>query len=1240
MKSKLTNKLLFISVMAAIPYLAACADNSNETDGGTQNPLIQAPDLLLEPVSPPTTAIAGEDITITIKVTNQGQASASGSILRYYSYTGAAGDLPSSGTEIENSVDTISSLAVDEESEQSVTFTAPAAAETYNYGACVVTTSDESDTNNNCTAAITIMVTAAVLPVLLQPDLVLEAVSPPTTAVTGEDITITIKVTNQGQAAASGSILRYYSYSGAADILPSSGTEISNTVDTISSLAVDEESEQSVTFTAPAAAETYNYGACVVTTSDESDITNNCTAAITIMVTAAVLPVLPQPDLVLESVSPPTTATAGEDITITIKVTNQGQAAASGSILRYYSYSGAADILPSSGTEISNTVDTISSLAAAGESEQSVTFTAPEAAASPYNYGACVVTTGESVTTNNCTAAIPITVTAAVLLQPDLSLELGSSPASVMTGEDITITIKVTNQGQGNASNAALRYYSYSGTGLPSSGTEIENSSDTIGLLAANGETERFIIFSAPETAGAYNYGACVEAAGESDTNNNCTAAIPIMVVNPPQVDLILELVSAPTTAATGESIDIVFKVENQGEVDAEATTLSYYISFDADISSSDDTEIESVEISALAAGDSENAEAVFPTLSATGPYYYGACVPPQTGETVTDNNCVSTMVTVQEPVKVISFNIRYNNPPKPGVDNGDGNNQWSLRRDSVIAFLKYEKADFMGMQEALYSQLQYLKTNLTQYSSFEGQGRDGNTDGTGETEYDGGEEFNPIYYLKDKWELLESDTFWLSPTPNVVSKGWQPGGRGLNRICNWAKFRNKTTMEEIFVFNAHYTYFGDSAGATVRLQSTNLILERMAGISNNANSIVIGDLNATPDETSITTFANSQHLQDSFTSVGSIHGSEPTITRAFQFDFDDDQPTKRIDYVFASTDMDVIDYSTDSSLLFTTDSSTGRYLSDHFPVIVRLKKKEPMALPALDDNTPIEAVQPVKVISYNTHHPNDTHSCATNRTTRNWTCRREAAWKFIAYENADFVGLQEAEMSQSTYLKGNLNQYEWFGKGGEAGNTGEGNPIFYLSARWKRLDSGTFWLASAATMNMVSRYVEGSNRANYRTCTWGSFEHKITKQKFFVFNTQWQGNNDGAATFAGRSRQRAYDIILAQMMSVAEAQGETALTSSVLMGYLGPEPTNVIIQSIANNAKFDDTYTTAALKYGHESTITRMDTRTRPKSNERLDYIFTTSDYQAVKYNTENHLIKRRYLTDHYPLVVYLEKK
>jgi len=259
-----------------------------------------------------------------------------------------------------------------------------------------------------------------------------------------------------------------------------------------------------------------------------------------------------------------------------------------------------------------------------------------------------------------------------------------------------------------------------------------------------------------------------------------------------------------------------------------------------------------------------------------------------------------------QKPMNIITYNIRYNTP-------SDKENAWPNRRAEVINLLKLHKADIFSVQEALFDQIMDLKDGMTGFE-YIGVGRDdGNING----------EFSAIYYNSSRYLLLESGTFWLSKTPKIPSKSWDAA---LNRICTWARFREKESQKTFYVFNTHF----DHKGVKARKESAVLILEKINGITDRRDPVLLtGDFNLTPAEKPLVLIR--QRLKDSrMVSQTVPQGPEGTFNN---FDFSS-KLESRIDYVFVNKLIEVNKYAV------LTDSKDGRYPSDHLPVLVQFQLK------------------------------------------------------------------------------------------------------------------------------------------------------------------------------------------------------------------------------------------------------------------------------------------------------------
>ncbi len=255
------------------------------------------------------------------------------------------------------------------------------------------------------------------------------------------------------------------------------------------------------------------------------------------------------------------------------------------------------------------------------------------------------------------------------------------------------------------------------------------------------------------------------------------------------------------------------------------------------------------------------------------------------------------------------TYNIRYNN----SNDEKEGN-AWAMRCPQLCDFINFEQPDIFGTQEVLVDQLLDLKKRLDGYD-YIGVGRD---DGKERGEY------AAIFYKKDQLRLLDSGNFWLSPTPEHASLGWDAA---CIRICTWGKFQDKTSGKQFLFFNTHM----DHVGVIARRESAQLILKRINQLSKGLPTILTGDFNVDQTDEIYQIFSNSELLHDCYTNA--LQRMAPTGTWN---DFMQDSRNKaRIDHVFVSSDFVISHYG-----IFTNsywNGKTRRNISDHYPVMIKL---------------------------------------------------------------------------------------------------------------------------------------------------------------------------------------------------------------------------------------------------------------------------------------------------------------
>ena len=268
-------------------------------------------------------------------------------------------------------------------------------------------------------------------------------------------------------------------------------------------------------------------------------------------------------------------------LTLSATVRNQGGSAAGSTTLRYYRSSDAT--ITTADSQVGT--DAVNGLGAGNTSPESTGLTAPATVGGTYYYGACVgPVANESDTTNNCSVAVAVTVGAAVA--PDVVVDAPTvSDSSPLAGASFTLRATVRNQGSGTAGGSTLRYYRSRDATITTGDTSV--GMDPVSGLGAGNTSAQSIRLTAPATTGTYYYGACVgSVANESDTTNNCSAAVRVTVVGPPDLVVGTPTVSDSSPLA-GASFTLSATVRNSGGSAADSATLTYYRSGDATISTS-----------------------------------------------------------------------------------------------------------------------------------------------------------------------------------------------------------------------------------------------------------------------------------------------------------------------------------------------------------------------------------------------------------------------------------------------------------------------------------------------------------------------------------------------------------------------------------------------------------------------------------------------------------------------------
>lgn len=260
-----------------------------------------------------------------------------------------------------------------------------------------------------------------------------------------------------------------------------------------------------------------------------------------------------------------------------------------------------------------------------------------------------------------------------------------------------------------------------------------------------------------------------------------------------------------------------------------------------------------------------------------------------------------SNILNAQTNVRVMSYNMLYDSFTDSITD-------WQQRKQQVVDLIKYHEPDILGTQELLHHQLQYISDSLKQYNRVGLARNDGKEEG----------EYAAILYNKSKYICTDSGTFWLSPTPDKPTKGWDAS---YFRICTYTKLTDKQTKQSFYVFNTHFEYRGKQA----KIESAKLCLDKIKAINKkNLPVFFVGDFNSDNQDT-VTQIINTRfdNARDKSSFVyghadnwNSRHISIP--------------PKGWVDHIFISknTGVKVKKFAT------LTDSYNLYYPSDHLPII------------------------------------------------------------------------------------------------------------------------------------------------------------------------------------------------------------------------------------------------------------------------------------------------------------------
>lgn len=239
------------------------------------------------------------------------------------------------------------------------------------------------------------------------------------------------------------------------------------------------------------------------------------------------------------------------------------------------------------------------------------------------------------------------------------------------------------------------------------------------------------------------------------------------------------------------------------------------------------------------------------------------------------------------------------------------GSHRWYRRARYYLQNIETVRPDILGAQEVQPSQYEFLQEHLVGYSSVVGYKDDRGSRS----------EACPIFYSTARFTLLDGGTFWLSDTPDVMSKyegSYDP------RIATFVKLKDNVTGRTIAVYNTHPNW----ANVEARVKQLAVVAAK-AQASDADEIVVIGDLNS---ERTLPGGSEGIAPLEAFLKDSKTFAGMTDYGATFNgYDIDPDGPMA-LDYIFLPEETTVLGIGKVDTLY------DGIFPSDHYPIWAKVK--------------------------------------------------------------------------------------------------------------------------------------------------------------------------------------------------------------------------------------------------------------------------------------------------------------
>lgn len=247
---------------------------------------------------------------------------------------------------------------------------------------------------------------------------------------------------------------------------------------------------------------------------------------------------------------------------------------------------------------------------------------------------------------------------------------------------------------------------------------------------------------------------------------------------------------------------------------------------------------------------------------------------------------------------RVMSFNVRCVSDEEGSVDN---------RSQIVTAILDQYTPDSFGVQEATPKWIKILDKEFSEKYARVGEGR---------SPIEMFTEYSAVYYLKDKYNLIDSGTIWLSETPE--KKYTKDFESKHNRIATWAVLEDKETGVRYSHINTHLDHVLEST----RVEQSKVLLNKIEELQASGTVICTGDFN------SYETGEAYALMCESMDDAKLIAQKSDSGITFHNYGAIEEHEDGAIDFVFTTKGTQVDTYK------IIRNTVQGFYPSDHYPIV------------------------------------------------------------------------------------------------------------------------------------------------------------------------------------------------------------------------------------------------------------------------------------------------------------------